>query len=192
MNNELITFLHLSNEIGQAMADLANSMAKAGKLIVQAIDLFPDAMPQLRKKFPAVPLRMWTTLEKVGRGVMDNRVALGCPHSFLLQRLPLSDQRRALDESIDLVLTNGDTCKIKVQDSTSTQARQLIGDSNLRSIEQQAAWLRGQIAPPPKSKSAILAYELRPKKGEVEFIARGPASLTLSKNDLLDILRRLG
>ena len=192
MTSSIISFDQYADRIGKAMGNLAQSMAEAGRLIVETIEHFPDAAALLRKRFPQVPPRMWSMLEKVGRGVMDGRLALGCQHSFQLQRLPLSEQRRALDDVLDLALPEGDTCKVKMQDATPGQARQLIGESSIRTIEQQAAWMRAQVAPAPKSARAALTYEPRPKKGEVEFIACGPGSLVLTKGDLLDILRRLG
>jgi hypothetical protein len=131
-------------------------------------------------------------LEKVGRGVMDGRVALGCPYSFRLQRLPLSEQRKALDETLTLVLPDGDTCKIRLQDATLEQAQQLIGDQSIRTVEQQAQWLRAYgEKKAPKAQRAMLSYEPNAKRGEVRIVARGPGELIFTKSELIDLLRRL-
>ena len=197
MQNTLTSFDQISAQIGKALENLARSVAECGRLVVQALEVAPDAIAQLSRKYPQVPRAMWTRLEKVGRGVVDSRVALGCPYSLQLQRLPLSQQVRALDQMLDLALPDGDSCKIRLQDATPEQAAQLIGPSGIRGPEEQAAFLRSQnggksIAHHLKSSRAALTYEPRSRKGDVVFNASGPGELILTKADLLDLLRRLG
>jgi hypothetical protein len=190
------TTLTIQNDIDRlrpALANLAEAIHTAGKIVVEIVDKHHDAIVSLQVAFPEVPQSMWSRLERVGRGVMDGRVAIGCKYAWALERLPLSEQKRALDDPVDLLLPNGETTKIVIRNATAKQARQLIGDNGIRNIEQQAAYINGLAV--KKTTPRLLApitYDLKPKRGEVEFIGSAPGRITLSKADLLDILRKLG
>lgn len=192
MSSAVANFEDIAQRIDKAMEGLARSIDLAGRLVVEAVDVFPDASDRLTKRHPTIPPRMWQMLEKVGRGTMDGRVALGCPYAFQLQRLPLSEQRKALDQLLTLALPDGDSCRIRLQDATPDQARQLIGDNSIRTVEQQTQWVRSQDAKQPaKTQRAMISYEPNAKRGEVRIVARGPGELIFKKSELIDLLRRL-
>jgi hypothetical protein len=192
MTTAVSSFEEIAQRLDKAMEGLSRSMDLAGRLVVEIVDAFPDASERLQRRSPNVPPRFWKMLEKVGRGVLDGRVALGCPHSFQLQRLPLSEQRKALDETLVLALPDGDTCKIRLQDATPEQARQLLGEQGVRSVEQQAQWVRThETKTAPRAQRAMISYEPNVKRGELRIIARGPGELIFKKSELIDLLRRL-
>jgi hypothetical protein len=91
-----------------------------------------------------------TRFEQLGRKQLIPRLLVAdYPAARHLVRLPYSEQKRAVEKSIDLLLFDGkDTSvlKVSVENLTPAQCRQVFDGDEVRSTGAQRAWLEDKRA----------------------------------------------
>ena len=183
-------FNEFRDQIKTGLADASAAYAAAASLYVEGINKNPEFREFMMNEFPQVSGVIWRSLEKVGRGQLDSRIAVGSvPYGNKLRRLSLSDQKKAIDQTIPMLLSNNDTLQVKIDSITNKQAEQLFANDHIRDLSEQRAWIESTIS---KSKSIISAKNIDNKisidKKKQCIIVNG---ICLSISDLADYIRKL-
>jgi hypothetical protein len=133
------------DSIVSRLANVQKEVHAIAKLFVECIDRNPafynwfvDATSD-----NGVSAGFLRSLELAGRGSLDHRLVYSSvPHGNLIRRLPLSQQKQALDDTIPLLLAGGDVLRISIANATKEQVAQLLAHDHIRSQEEQAAWMK--------------------------------------------------
>jgi len=122
-----------------------SAIEDAAKIYVKALDLDPAAGAAFAESVPEVPPTAWSGFEAVGRGSLDQRVLYAKTGlANRLCRIPLSQQRLALDDGVDFRTSTGATLHIKLVEATADQLDQVIGASRIRTIGEQRLHLESK------------------------------------------------
>tara|TARA_Y100000310_G_scaffold220706_1_gene222287 strand:- start:906 stop:1472 length:567 start_codon:yes stop_codon:yes gene_type:complete len=114
--------------------------------MVEQIDANPECKQEYIDAMPNVPQRTWATFEKIGRNMMDWRLALGgVKNEGAIKRLPVSDQNRIMDgEKLELIVSGGDTLMVDPTTCNKEQAAQLFDKGAIRTLSEQRAFLEAE------------------------------------------------
>ena len=113
---------------------------------VAAIDKDPAFREYLADELPNTAVGLLRNLERVGRGQLDSRIAAGgIPYGNKLARLPMSEQRQAIDGQLMLLTSAGDTLQVSVNTIMPAQAKQLFDVDHIRSLAEQRAWMEAKL-----------------------------------------------
>lgn len=165
------------------------AIQQTASIYLEAITKDPAFRDWIAEEVPEVSGGIWRTLELVGRGQLDARIAAGgCPYGNKLRRLPISEQRQVLDGTVPLLTTNGDTLQVRLEALMPKQADQVFAPGHVRSLAEQRAWIedRARDAAAVKSARNIQPVEIDKKRRRI--IVNG---VTLTAADLADYLRKI-
>ena len=137
-------------ELGKLIEDGINSWTKAGEIVVQLVDeqgmSLEDIVQQANSEL--LNVNLLSQFERIGRKqVMPRLLASNYPAAVHLQRLPLSEQKRLMDGSVELVVNHGgkfDLLQVNVRHLTKHQCKQVFDSQDVRSAGAQRAWLEEQ------------------------------------------------
>ncbi len=114
-------------------------------------------------------------------------------NGFRLQHLPYSEQKKALDGTIDVLTSTGDTLKMRVESMTSEQISQVFARDHIRDLAAQKAW-REQIFSKQNEKEE--RSKIRALKNPVEVDRKHRCirvhGVQLTIGDLVEYIRKLG
>lgn len=124
---------------------LAVTLAEMGQELVKLLEVEPNAKRLIMKREPMIGMSFLNQLEAVGRGTLHPKLAMTSNAGYnRLQRLPLSDQSRYLEEPIELLVTKDgdyDVLLVKVEELNPDQARQVFDGNSVRSASAQRAYI---------------------------------------------------
>ena len=155
------------DSLRSALGRFREAVTEAAQQYVAAIDRDPDFRGYLIDEMPDVPASLWRALEQVGRGLLDGRIITGgIAYGNRLRRLPIHEQRRAIDESLPLLVGTGDQLPVKLSSLTPDQAEQLFAGDHIRTLEEQRAWLedrrtKQRAAAVPMAPEVVVNRKLR-------------------------------
>jgi hypothetical protein len=134
---------------GEAFKRGSEGLEDAAKVYVRALDAYPCCSETFRERFIGlVPVGLWHNLEAVGRRWLHVQLLIGVldrQKTALVKRLPLDIQDSVFkSKRFPLLLPDGGTVSIRVQDTTPDQLRQLIGDVGMRSLEEQRTYMENK------------------------------------------------
>ena len=176
-------------EFRQAFSAGIESICKAGKIYVEAIEENPKLAETFREEFAdTIPAQAWSGLEAVGRKWMHPRLLMGGGGRYARQikRLPYSLQERIFSgQRFPLVLDGGDKLLVAVRQVTKEQAEQLFDGSTIRSPASQRAWLDNRKIEPRPADAEVLPYTIT--GGQVVF----RRSVRLTRVELRRILAEM-
>lgn len=174
-------------EFKDAWTTSMNNLAKACKIYVDAIDNNPEAKKEFRKSFPSLSIQAWSRIEAVGRNQMhylllsDTSLAAG-----KLRKLPYSEQKKAIEDSIEVLAQDGTCLKVKSENLTFQMIKQVIARDHIRDIPAQKAYIESQkTIKEIKSKKPRELWSI--KRNMLEVYA--PSSF--SRKQLLKILQEM-
>ncbi len=179
--------------IAEGLQDLNNRAQQLAEIYVSAVDRDSRFPIWLRDMAPGLPARWLTILEHVGRGNSDKRLLLGTINAHRLARLPLSEQRRALDEPIPVCQLGGDHLLVKLENLSRAQMSQVLGVDRLRTLEEQRAWLADMSERVRKNSVLNNAVDkiIKVNRGKKIVEIRGAVNLDISQlNSLLNVHKR--
>ncbi len=128
----------LMDEFGRAIEKLAENVKQCAKIYTKAVMLDITARDEFPLKFPFLPGDMWRCLEKVGRGMMDERCLFHRPRVFrILHRLPLAEQTKILNEGLMYLTDKGDSLLVRLEDIQSEESRQIFAGDHIRDLGEQ-------------------------------------------------------
>lgn len=177
----------LFEELRIAVGRSVDSWLVAGKIVVELCDGHRLTIAQIAER-AGVQRKLLGELEKMGRGLLlPSLMAEAFPATQYLARLPLSEQQRLLDGSIELVtVTDGghDLLVVAVRDLTDRQCRQVFAADEVRSAGAQRVWLESQatnVALGRAKDEAAITYKVQGGKlkvlKECEFSRRELAQI---------------
>jgi hypothetical protein len=164
-----------------------DSWVKAGEVIKNLIDQDGHSVVDISEA-TGIPIPVVGKLESLGRKLILPQLLIAAwPAASLIPQLSYSQQEKVVEEGVDLLLENGDTLKVKAENMTYHQAKQVLGGGSIRSLPAQKAWLEEEKRKAVTSikKQATATYQV---KGGRVFITT-PCQLT--QKDLLRMLQEL-
>lgn len=153
---------------------------KAGEVIVQLLDEHEMTVADIAEKSAYLTEDVVTRFEQLGRKqIMPNLLVADYPAARHLVRLPYSEQKRALESSVELLVMDGKTpttLKVAVENLTPQQCRQVF-NGHIRSIGAQRAYLEEKRAEQEVAPAIRQAHELYKVRGKRVIILQ-PCELT--------------
>ena len=123
---------------------------KAGEIVVRLLDEHNMTIADIAETSELLTEDIVTRFEQLGRKqLIPCLLVADYPAARHLVRLPYSEQKRAVETSVDLLVCEGkDTSvlKVSVENLTHTQCRQVFDGDQVRSIGAQRAWLEDRRA----------------------------------------------
>lgn len=154
---------------------------KAGELVVQLLDNHGLTIAEIAESSEFLTEDIVTRFEQLGRKqLIPNLLVADYPAARHLVRLPYSEQKRAVEASVELLVLDGKEhtlLKVAVENLTPAQCRQVFDGDQIRSTGAQRAWLEDkrstqEIREVLDTPSPI--YQVRGKR----VIIRRPCELT--------------
>jgi hypothetical protein len=187
MNTTTLSVTSIHQEIADAISKGVNSWIHAGELIKLAIDEHGETSNSIAETIK-IPVRVIGQLEKIGRKLIRPDLLLaGYPAAASLMRLPYSLQSEAIEDGVDLLLEESDSLKVKAENLTPSQVKQVFDGSSVRSLAAQKAYIEDlRIKASLNSIPDVLApYQI---KGNKVLIT---SACSLTQKDLLRMLNEL-
>ena len=123
---------------------------KAGQIVVRLLDEHNMTIADIAETSELLTEDIVTRFEQLGRKqLIPCLLVADYTAARHLVRLPYSEQKRAVETSVDLLVCEGkDTSvlKVSVENLTPTQCRQVFDGDQVRSIGAQRAWLEDRRA----------------------------------------------
>lgn len=169
----------------QIVQALASGLQAAAKVYRDYVEAGGDPM-ELRRHAP-VSADLWRTLDDVATGRIDTRL-LVAPAAVArpMRLLPKVTQAAMLDNGVEVLAADGSAIRVRVHELTAAQAAQVLGPNGIRSISEQAAWIKANTAAAALPKPPPVQFEV--KGGKLRIY--GPVELTVG--DLHRILAQMG
>jgi hypothetical protein len=131
--------------IFQRLSDAKEAIQEAANIFAAAVKADPNFRSWAMENAPNGNKRLFLDLEAVGTGRIDYRLVSGdVNNSHALRSLPLPDQLRFIEGSIEILTENGETLLVSGQNLTKDQFRQCFHPTHIRSLEEQKAWIESQ------------------------------------------------
>ena len=122
-----------------------SNIEEAARIYVETIDSAPDSKQKFMERLPSFPSGLWLTLEGIGRKVIDSRLLFsGGSIVGKLRRLPFSEQKKTLDDGVQLLTAERDAILVKLEHMDSDQLDQVFAKDHVRSLGEQRAWLESR------------------------------------------------
>ena len=123
---------------------------KAGEIVVRLLDEHNMTIADIAETSELLTEDIVTRFEQLGRKqLIPCLLVADYPAARHLVRLPYSEQKRAVETSVDLLVCEGketSVLKVSVENLTPTQCRQVFDGDQVRSIGAQRAWLEDRRA----------------------------------------------
>ena len=117
------------------------SIKLASEIFVDCIDTDVKKSKKL-KEMLGLSESTYISMEKIGRGQVDERLIFaGNNARRKLLSMPLSNQKQALDEGIEVLVDNNDVLRVQVDNLNSNQLKQVFKGDHIRSIAEQKNYL---------------------------------------------------
>lgn len=182
-------FEDFKKRIVGSITSAENAIHAAAAAYMEAITKDPAFKDWIAEEVPQVSGGTWRTLEMVGRGQLDARIAAGgCPYGNKLRRLPMSEQKQALDGTIPLLTAGGDTLQVRLDALMPKQSDQVFAPGHIRSLSEQRAWLEDRARETMAAKTARNVQPVEIDKKRRRIVVGG---VTLTAADLADYLRKI-
>lgn len=118
---------------------------QAGECLVVMLEHNPGIKRKLLEDYTFLSPGILSKLEDVGRGNLLPQLLLSDSYQFRKAReLPVSEQRKAVDGCIPMVIAKGDgfdVLEVDFKALSHDQAQQVFGDSHIRSEQEQRLYL---------------------------------------------------
>jgi hypothetical protein len=115
---------------------------KAGEIVVSLLDEQQMTTAEIANCSEYLTEDIVTRFEQLGRKQLIPRLLIAdYPAAKHLVRLPYSEQKRLVDGSVDLLVSDSETLKVSVQNLSSSQCKQVFEKNHVRSIGAQRAFL---------------------------------------------------
>lgn len=171
-----------------AFAKAEEGFVEAAKVYCEAIDKYGD---DARKRFaaacPRISSSTWRCLERLGSGNLDARLLMtsSCG-AAALRRIPGPMQTAAIDKGVEVLIANGETLIVQIDNLTPAQARQVFSNDHIRDIAAQRAWLETNAPTVARPMVAAPAWEVKGGKVNVN------RACSLTRLDLARMLAEMG
>jgi len=123
-------------------------IVEACKIYVAAIDANPKAKEDYAARFPSITAGAWKRYEMIGRGQILPEIATN-PIRFsdrAIESFPVSDQKRLIEDQIEVITLSGDHIKVSYANMTDEQKRIAFAKDHIRTLPEQKAFLEKERA----------------------------------------------
>lgn len=170
------------------LATIEKSVTEIAKIYVNAINKDHNFNEYLTESLPSIPATFWRNLEKVGRNQLDGRIIGGAiPYVHRISVMSLSEQKRAIDGPLELLVKDGDKLSVKIDTITPDQAQQIFAKDHIRTLSEQKTWL--------ESKSSAIRIRNNQDRPTVEIDKKRKeiviGNIRITAAELADYLRKL-
>jgi len=177
--------------ITKGMANIHANIQTMAAACHSALRDNPGIAAIIIERHPEIPMGFLRKLDKIGAGQLDHRILLGVPFGSVLERMPISEQRKAIDSGMELLTANGDTLRVKVSTIDRSQADQIFAVDHIRTPEEQRAHIEsGRTMAKMISqakRSVSVAWEINKRTRKV--VVLGPCEFGIA--DLADMMRKI-
>lgn len=162
----------------------------AGREVVKLLDIDRMSLEQIAAESNSeyITENVLAQFERIGRQqVMPKLLVMDFPASRHLQKMPMSEQQRLLDGSVELLVIrdNGtDTLNVRSRDLTKDQCKQVFNKDGVRSLGAQRAFIEDRRKKIPCSQSTP-SWQI--KAGKVIF----NSACELTRQELAVILAQM-
>lgn len=187
---ELTTRQSSVEAIKTAIEDGIKSWEKAGAEVVRLLDIDRMTLAEIAEAADSdfITENVLAQFERIGRKqVLPKLLVMDFPASKHLQRLPMSEQARLIDGSIDLLVIRDsgvDTLLAKVRDLTPDQCKQVFSRNGVRGLSAQRTFIEDRRKKIPAT-AASPAWQI--KSGKVIF----NSACELTRHELAVILAQM-
>ncbi len=159
----------------EIIARIDSTIIDAGRAIAEACDRHRGFLRLLSERLTGVSMTFLRRLERVGRGSLDPRIALGIEHGILAERLPMAEQCRIIDEGVEVAIgeRGSDSMKLKLAQMDANTAGRVMRN--------------GVIAPLPQQRAAIIAAEDAARRMQI----KDNATRAGKRGAIVSMLKRL-
>lgn len=150
-SNQNLTRIATAEELYAGLTKLAEHVVAFADLYVASIDANPAIKDQLIEKGADSGLLL--RLELLGRKQIDPRLVFATkPGAERLMLCSISDQRRVLDEGIEILDQDEQTTRrFDILQLDASQAKQAIRNREVKSLAEQRTWIRKLKSKVPKA-----------------------------------------
>lgn len=132
----------LVNEFMALVAQGIECWSKAGEIIVKMIDDDGMTIAEIAESSDMLTEDIVTRFEQLGRKqIVPNLLVADYPAARHMIRLPYSEQKRVVENSVELLVSGAETLRVAVENLTPSQCRQVFDKNHVRSIAAQRAYL---------------------------------------------------
>jgi hypothetical protein len=155
-----------------ALSNVVGSVEACGRLLAECCDRHEGFIQRLQEA-TQVSGTLLRRLEKVGRGSLDPRIALGVAYASWLERLPIVDQRRIMDEGVDVVTdSSGTTTKMRAEEMDAQTVARVTREGMIASPERQSSELRTQEESANRARDRSERHNASREKAHKGVVAR--------------------
>ncbi len=188
-NKTEIQVSYTADDFRNAFSEGMRNINLACKIYVSIIEESKEKADQLREACADIVKdnSVWARIEMVGRGMAYEKL-LYSPRALYakIARLPVSQQRQAIDNGVELLVGGDDSLFVKASDMTSKQQSQAFAYDHIRSIPEQKAWIsRNAILPPSDPQPTDQPWEIKRSM----LVVRKPTAI--SRKELIRILAEI-
>ena len=146
-----VNLTRYANDLERLQQCLHSGMAawvEAGEIVVRILEDDKDGIHVLTQALPELSEDIFYTLERLGKRQLHPRLLVtDNPGMKRLQSLSYAQQCRLLEEPVDVLIKNKDridTLKVRVENLTPAQCRQVFAPHSLRDLASQRAYLEAE------------------------------------------------
>jgi hypothetical protein len=136
-------------EFSKLIGNLSETLTEAGQMLFRMHQKDRDIFQKILAKIPGISANFLSNILRVGEGTLHPQLLLNRnPGYQALKALPFSIQADIIKEgAIELIVdsTSGDAIMVPVIELNPAQIAQVFNRDNLRSKEEQQAWLRRKM-----------------------------------------------
>lgn len=148
---------------------------KAGAVVVRLLDEAGMTLEEIVAKADCdvITVDVLSSFERIGRKqVLPKLLVSPFPAARAMQRLPMSEQQRLMDGTVELVLLRDgkvDVLQVRPEHLTRQQVKQVFERGMVRSLAGQRAWLEEQLTDKEQAKAVKQAVPWIVRHGKVIF-----------------------
>ena len=176
--------INKANEIASIISGGIKEVYRGCKMYVEALGKYPNIKNYyIRNGADPAHLRRF---EEIGRDRLHPELIFKTGNQYKkLAKCPLSEQETYIKEPVEVLLPNGDVLKIKIENLTQEQIKQVFDKSHVRDISDQKSYLKNL-----ESTISIKAptYKKPYKVYKDKVVING---VSFTKDDLFNILREM-
>ena len=183
----MTTLTKQTSELSELIASGIECWVKAGKILVEMLDSGETNLADVSEKTGLTP-GVLSRFEQLGRNqLVPELLIANYPASKYIQKLPYSEQKRLIDDSIEVLASDqGDKLNVMPKNLTTSQCKQVFTSNSVRDLGGQRAWVESRKQ--KKSESVTITEMPYHISGSKVFFDQG---CTMKASQLISILAQL-
>lgn len=168
-----------------------NCIAEACRIYVEDIDRNPEIKQEYRRQLPQIPNVMWMRFESVGRNMMiPELIYAGYATTVkLIGQCSIEEQKKIQKNGIDVLTVDGTSLKVKIENLTPQQERQVFTRTGIRDLAAQKAYIESlkTVEKIEQERTFLKNDPYIVRRDYVEILKAGK----ISREEILNIVREM-